>query len=136
MSLRAKGSKVEREVQKILWDMGFKVVRVARSGSSLYPMPDLVAIINNVSKVSGFEIPLVYAIEIKNLERDCIYLSELKDLFDFSYNGCNVIIPSLIWKRNRKGIYWLRPVPDNYMAKRGLTKVTWKHMISHAQKLK
>jgi len=43
MSKYRKGSDAERELQQTLWNMGMAVIRVAGSGASLLPAPDLIA---------------------------------------------------------------------------------------------
>ncbi|MBI4438509.1 Holliday junction resolvase [Candidatus Woesearchaeota archaeon] len=43
MNLKAKGTNAERELIHLLWERGWFAVRVAGSGSSRYPSPDIVA---------------------------------------------------------------------------------------------
>ena len=84
MSYR-KGARAERELQSKLWDEGFSVVRVAGSGRSRLPSPDLVAV------KSG----RAYAIECKATSKDSrsIPKSELNLLKDFcDRGGCIPII--------------------------------------------
>ena len=57
-------SNYERELQKKLWENGFICIRVAGSGSSSYPAPDLIVIKNG--KVS--------VIEVKSTRGSAIYL--------------------------------------------------------------
>lgn len=41
--MKKKGIRYERELIKLLWDSGFAAVRVAGSGVSVFPSPDIVA---------------------------------------------------------------------------------------------
>ncbi|MHC1625635.1 MAG: Holliday junction resolvase Hjc, partial [Methermicoccaceae archaeon] len=41
--VKKKGTRVERELIDLLWSMGYAAVRVAGSGSSSYPSPDILA---------------------------------------------------------------------------------------------
>jgi holliday junction resolvase Hjr len=43
MSQKAKGTNAERELIHLLWKRGYAAIRVAGSGSSHYPSPDIVA---------------------------------------------------------------------------------------------
>lgn len=43
MNLKAKGTSAERELIHLLWDRGWFAVRVAGSGSTKYPSPDVIA---------------------------------------------------------------------------------------------
>jgi len=50
MSLKSKGTNAERELLHMFWGAGWACVRVAGSGSSRYPSPDLLAS-NRIRKV-------------------------------------------------------------------------------------
>jgi Holliday junction resolvase len=71
-----KGSNAELELQKILWEKGYATPRIAGSGTSRYPAPDLLA--------SNGSIPL--AIECKSTSKEKVYVSkkQLLQLFSFS----------------------------------------------------
>ncbi|HIG98339.1 TPA: Holliday junction resolvase [Candidatus Woesearchaeota archaeon] len=43
MNTKAKGSNAERELIHLLWSKGWAAVRIAGSGSSSYPCPDILA---------------------------------------------------------------------------------------------
>lgn len=43
MSKKGKGINAERELIKLLWEKGFSACRVAGSGASRYPSPDIIA---------------------------------------------------------------------------------------------
>lgn len=46
---KVKGSNAERELLFLLFDMGFAVSRVAGSGSSTLPTPDIIAVKNKIT---------------------------------------------------------------------------------------
>lgn len=66
MSRKSKGIGAERELVHKFWDNGWACIRVAGSGSSKYPSPDLIAG-NNIRKV---------AIEVKTTKDDSKYFPE------------------------------------------------------------
>lgn len=76
MSLKSKGINAERDLVHRFWDIGWACVRVAGSGSSKYPSPDLLAG-NNLRK---------FAIESKLCSSNIQYFSkkEIGDLRVFS----------------------------------------------------
>jgi Holliday junction resolvase len=92
MSYR-KGARAERELQTSLWEDGFCVVRVAGSGRSRLPSPDLLAV------KSG----KVYAIECKSTAKDSrsIPKADLKSLQEFCDRG--PCIPIIAVKFNNRG---------------------------------
>ncbi len=71
-----KGSRYERELVDLLWKSGFAAVRVAGSGSSSHPAPDVIA---GRGKA-------LFAIEVKYSSGERIYLGkeEVNDLLSFS----------------------------------------------------
>lgn len=71
-----KGSRYERELVDLLWKSGFAAVRVAGSGSSSHPAPDVIA---GRGKT-------LFAIEVKYSSGERIYLGkeEVNDLLSFS----------------------------------------------------
>ena len=76
MSLKSKGINAERDLVHRFWEIGWACVRVAGSGSSKYPSPDLLAG-NNVRK---------FAIETKTTSGTIQYFSkkEIDELRFFS----------------------------------------------------
>lgn len=73
---KQKGSNAERELLDMFWAEGFAALRVAGSGSSKHPMPDVLA--GNGEKV--------FAIECKSTSADAVYLSraEVVQLLTFA----------------------------------------------------
>ena len=53
MNNKSKGCNAERELLHLFWNFGWACIRVAGSGSSRYPSPDLVA--SNKSRVLAIE---------------------------------------------------------------------------------
>jgi Holliday junction resolvase len=81
MSVKAKGSNAERELIHLLWKKDIAAIRVAGSGSSHYPSPDIVA----------GTIKRKLAIECKSVKADSKYIpkEDLNDLKEFSAKfGC------------------------------------------------
>ena len=73
---KKKGSSYERELLKMFFDSGFSGVRVAGSGSSSFPSPDLVIGRGGES----------FAFEVKSTVNDYVYVSkaQLENLLLFS----------------------------------------------------
>jgi len=81
MSLKSKGSNAERELIHLLWKEGLAAIRVAGSGSSRYPCPDIVA--GNINRK--------FAIECKSVKNKSKYIpkDEIYQLKEFSIKfGC------------------------------------------------
>lgn len=78
------GSNYERELQRKLWDNGFVCIRVAGSGSSTYPAPDLIVIKNGKTSI----------IEVKSTKNNIIYLdyNQIRQLKIIGSEGVNVFI--------------------------------------------
>ncbi|MBR9700005.1 Holliday junction resolvase [Candidatus Woesearchaeota archaeon] len=76
MSVKSKGINAERELIHKFWSVGWAAIRVAGSGSSKYPSPDILAG-NNLRKL---------AIECKASGSDIRYLTkkEIDELKEFS----------------------------------------------------
>ncbi|MCC7574696.1 Holliday junction resolvase [Candidatus Woesearchaeota archaeon] len=76
MSLKSKGINAERDLVHKFWEFGWACIRVAGSGSSKYPSPDLLAG-NNLRK---------FAIETKTTSGTNQYFSkkEIIELKDFA----------------------------------------------------
>ena len=77
MSLKSKGINAERELIKLLWKEGWMPIRIAGSGSSPLPCPDILAGKDNRH----------LAIECKSSKNDNIYLDriEIEELVEFSH---------------------------------------------------
>jgi len=75
---KEKGSRAERELFHFLWDKGWAVLRVAGSGSTSMPAPDLLA--GNKNRF--------LAIECKSLKKKTQYLErqQMDELRQFSEN--------------------------------------------------
>ena len=76
MSRKSKGINAERDLIHKFWDKGWGAIRVAGSGSSRYPSPDILAG-NNIRKL---------AIECKVTKEPNVYIKkeQITDLSDFS----------------------------------------------------
>ena len=76
MSSKSKGSAAERELVSMLWGAGLCSVRIAGSGVSRFPCPDVLA--SNGSKV--------FAIECKSCKNKKRYISaqQIRELLEFS----------------------------------------------------
>lgn len=76
MSRKSKGSNAERELVHLLWAKGIAAVRVAGSGSSKYPSPDILA--GDISRR--------FAIECKSVAAESKYIpkQEIYDLKTFA----------------------------------------------------
>jgi Holliday junction resolvase len=109
MSYR-KGSRAERELQSKLYSDGFSVVRVAGSGRSTLPSPDLVAI----------KAGKAYAIECKATSKDSrsIPKKELGLLKQFcDRGGC---VPVVAVKFDRRG-WRFYDIDEKFHIKNGRT---------------
>lgn len=76
MSRKSKGINAERELIHKFWDCGWAAIRVAGSGSSKYPSPDVIA--SNNKRIIGLECKAINAnkkyfpkTEIFELEKFC-----------------------------------------------------------------
>jgi len=96
MPSKTKGTNAERELVHLLWKHKHPAVRVAGSGSSTYPSPDVVASINSKT----------YAIEVKSIKEKTKYLKdkEIEDLILFAemFNA----IPIVAVKKKREGWFY------------------------------
>lgn len=96
---KRKGSKAERELVDILHAMSWCAIRVAGSGVSRFPCPDILA--SNGNKV--------LAIECKSTKKKNKYISSRqgKELKEFSDNFGAV--PLIALRRNNEGWYFFKP---------------------------
>jgi Holliday junction resolvase len=74
--LKRKGCNLERELVSKFWKYGWAAIRVAGSGSSSFPSPDIIAGKNNN----------IYAIECKSCKAKKFYfkIEQLNSLLEFS----------------------------------------------------
>ncbi|HIH16981.1 MAG TPA: hypothetical protein HA252_06260 [Candidatus Diapherotrites archaeon] len=94
-----KGADAERELIHLLFDKGFSVVRVAGSGKTALPAPDLLAL--HKSRILAFE--------CKAWASDSIHLpvSQMQELLSWCERaGAEVFIA---WKYPRRGWFFLKP---------------------------
>jgi len=82
MNKKRKASNYERELLSKFHDLGFNGVRVAGSGSSQFPSPDLL-----VGRKG-----LIYAVEVKTSEKEFLHISkkQLSELLGFC-NNLNIL---------------------------------------------
>ena len=78
MNRKAKGTNAERELVHMMWAKGWSAARIAGSGSSKYPSPDVVAG-NSARRL---------AIECKTCRENTKYLTkkEVDELKEFAHN--------------------------------------------------
>ncbi len=76
MSRKSRGCNYERKLVSFLYSLGFSAVRVAGSGSSHYPSPDVIASNNK----------RIVAIEVKSTQKDRVYIDKrtVSRLLEFS----------------------------------------------------
>jgi len=76
MSLKSKGTNAERELIHLLWKQGIAASRVAGSGSTRYPSPDIIA--GNIDRK--------LAIECKSIKGNYKYIpkEDIEQLKEFS----------------------------------------------------
>ncbi len=118
MSRYAKGANAERELIKMLFDKGFAVARVAGSGVSPLPCPDIVAL--KPGKVLGIECKAW----------DSAYLSipieQIEGLLKWAgASGGEVFVG---WKQSRKG--WFFIDPGNFNRSKKFYIISQKNSVS------
>jgi len=85
MANKKRGISFEREIIKKCWEQNIAAHRIAGSGSSKYPSPDIIAFRNGKG----------YAIECKSTKNGTIYIKEesIKQLIKFSkISGLNPVV--------------------------------------------
>jgi holliday junction resolvase Hjr len=99
MPVYNKGANAERELIRLLFDAGFAVARVAGSGSTTLPAPDIVALKGGKS----------FAIEAKAWKQPylSIDVGQMDELTEWAERGAS--IPIIAWKIPRKGWRFLTP---------------------------
>ena len=99
MVYHSKGANAERELMHLFFKEGFSVVRIAGSGTSPLPAPDIIAIKNG--RIIAVECK---ARKAKNL---AISVSQIGELLDWAKKaGSEALIG---WKIPRKGWFFLKP---------------------------
>ena len=99
MAQYGKGANAERELIHMLFDAGFSVVRIAGSGKTPLPSPDIVAL--KKGKIWAVECK---AWKAKNL---AISVEQIQELFDWCERAG--AIPLVGWRVPRKGWFFLKP---------------------------
>ncbi|MBW2979537.1 Holliday junction resolvase [Candidatus Woesearchaeota archaeon] len=109
MSSKTKGTNVERELIHLFWQHKHPAIRVAGSGSSTYPSPDIIVSVNSK----------IYAIEVKSLKEKTKYLKEkeVSDLVIFAQ--LFKATPIIAIKKKREGWFYtkvkdLRKTPKGF----------------------
>lgn len=118
MSQKSKGTNAERELIHLLWSKGYAAVRVAGSGSSRYPSPDILA--GNIQRKLAIECKSVKATSKYLPKEEVLALQEFCGTF-----GCEAWI-GIRFARNE----WffvapedLRETPSSYMVSTELVKL-------------
>ncbi len=99
MTRYAKGAEAERELIHTLYDKGFSVVRVAGSGKSSLPAPDLLALYQG--RVLAFECKAWGNSSIS------IPVPKMQELLDWCQRAGAE--PVIAWKYPRQGWFFLKP---------------------------
>ncbi len=99
MVYHSKGANAERELMHLFFDRGFSVVRIAGSGTSPLPAPDIIAIKNK--RIVSVECK---ARKAKNL---AISVGQIGELRDWAKKAGSE--PWVAWKIPRKGWFFLKP---------------------------
>jgi len=113
VSLKSKGINAERELIHMFWKNGWAAVRVAGSGNSQFPSPDIVAM----------KLNKLYAIECKVSKTDYQYIpkEDIQQLKLFAETA--QAIPIIAVKFNRQGwtflfLHNLKETDKNFMIPR------------------
>jgi len=107
MVYHSKGANAERELMHLFFKEGFSVVRIAGSGTSPLPAPDIIAIKNG--RIIAVECK---ARKAKNL---AITLEQIGELRGWSKKaGAEALVG---WKIPRKGWFFLKPRQMNNTGK-------------------
>jgi Holliday junction resolvase len=107
MVYHSKGANAERELMHLFFQAGFSVVRIAGSGTSPLPAPDIIAIRKG----------RIIAVECKARKASHLAISvgQIKELGDWAARAGS---ESLIgWKIPRKGWFFLKPGQFNKTSK-------------------
>jgi Holliday junction resolvase len=79
MNRKSKGSNAERELVKMFWECGWAAVRVAGSGSSHFPNPDVLA--GNISRKVAVECKTIHQIKKYLSGADVAQIQEFSKAF-------------------------------------------------------
>jgi len=99
MTFYVKGANAERELIRMFFNAGFSVARVAGSGSSSLPCPDLIALSKNKK----------FAFECKAWKNNYLHIDliQFSETLKWSQNaGLDFLVA---WKIPRKGWLFLKP---------------------------
>jgi len=118
MARYAKGASAERELTKILWEMGFAVARVAGSGKNVLPMPDIIAM--------GKEKKLAFECKAWNAAYLNIDINSMEEQKEWVRRAEAELV--IAWKVPNKGFLFLRPEQ--------LIKVKKSYAISRSKAMK
>jgi len=99
MVYHAKGANAERELMHLFFDAGFSVVRIAGSGTSPLPAPDIIAL--KKGRIIAVECK---ARKAQNLAVSVAQIGELSDWAERA--GAEAFVG---WKIPRKGWFFLKP---------------------------
>ncbi len=99
MVYHSKGANAERELMRLFFDAGFSVVRIAGSGTSPLPAPDIVAL--RKGRIIAVECK---ARKAKNL---AVLPGQMQQLLQWAERAGAQ--PFLAWKVPRKGWFFLLP---------------------------
>lgn len=99
MVYHSKGANAERELMRLFFEAGFSVVRIAGSGVSPLPAPDIVAL--KKGRIIAVECK---ARKSKNL---AIELQQMRDLVEWAKTAGGEAFVG--WKVPRKGWFFLTP---------------------------
>ncbi|MBU1120669.1 MAG: Holliday junction resolvase Hjc [archaeon] len=120
MAYYKKGANAERELLHILWEKGFAVVRIAGSGGTTLPAPDIVAL--SRKKRLAFECKAWNSAYLN------IPLKQMDELIGWGKKaGANVFIA---WKIPNKG--WLFLPPKTFSKKASNYTISKKKAFSKA----
>lgn len=99
MVYHSKGANAERELMRLFFEVGFSVVRIAGSGVSPLPAPDIIALKNG--RIIAVECK---ARKAKNLAID---VRQMHDLIEWANTAGGEAFVG--WKVPRKGWFFLKP---------------------------
>ena len=93
-NIRAKGKRYEYKALEVLEKNGYKAVRIPASATGKQPLPDIIAVKDNV----------IYAIEVKSSSSDCVkvrslQLMKMKEFCElFSFCNCKISVLAFFTK--------------------------------------
>ena len=100
MKAKIKGSNAEREMQRMLSEKGYVVMRIAGSGSSRFPACDLIAAKDNI----------IFVIEVKSSIRNRVYIKKRQmEELEYLARKFNAVL-NIVAKMKGK---WYLFIPEN-----------------------